>query len=432
MRPHQSPCGMHSKREEKINQLENELKQLHEVRQTKRVRTVRCQPEAVDPDDNPDPDDTQNDNDNDNDDDSTDTEFEVALTQRGFKSEEQLERQILLVNYNLAKARGENPPPLSAPAPPKYDLIEVPDSQLTATQMKEKAKQVMQKRFADGREKARVDREKQRLKQEEKQKADDELREKDPVGWLDKLRRDHQDVTRRINDRQQRHAPSRGGPTGKRSKKLIVSAINTGMEGEDNFGADDADWNIYLNENDLSEDVDKDDEERLRLEELLVQYDDSFSRHAMPALVPPPDDPFISLGTERIRAVEVLFRPYLLGLDFAGVGEAVDAVLRRFDSHTRTLLVKNIVLSGGGGCVPRLAVRLENEVRAVMPTNTSINVQVAASPLLDAWHGLSSLADLVLRGESSDVALVTAAQYHEMGPHYLAHHNLSNHFMSPP
>jgi actin-related protein 5 len=74
------------------------------------------------------------------------------------------------------------------------------------------------------------------------------------------------------------------------------------------------------------------------------------------------------LGVDRIRAPEILFQPCLMGLDQAGLAEAVVVALRRAPRDARApLAAAPLLLTGGGAALAGLAARLQAELTASSP-----------------------------------------------------------------
>lgn len=73
-----------------------------------------------------------------------------------------------------------------------------------------------------------------------------------------------------------------------------------------------------------------------------------------------PDGQTITVGSERFRCCEALFKPHLVGLEAAGVHELTFNSINKCDIDIRRDLYSNIIVSGGNtlfnGEVVRLAV----------------------------------------------------------------------------
>nr|XP_032834957.1 actin-related protein 5-like [Petromyzon marinus] len=93
------------------------------------------------------------------------------------------------------------------------------------------------------------------------------------------------------------------------------------------------------------------------------------------------------VGLERVRAPEVLFQPSLIGEDSAGLAETLAFVLSRFSSEDQHALAQNVIVTGGNAQYPGLCERLQREMVATRPFNSTFSVRVASEPALSAWLG---------------------------------------------
>jgi actin len=89
-----------------------------------------------------------------------------------------------------------------------------------------------------------------------------------------------------------------------------------------------------------------------------------------------PDGEMITIGTERFRCPEVLFKPSLIGKEFPGIHEQCYNSIMKSDMDIRKDLYSNIVLSGGTTMFPGLPERLTKEIQKLVPSATSSKVKV--------------------------------------------------------
>ncbi|CAJ1441871.1 unnamed protein product, partial [Effrenium voratum] len=75
-----------------------------------------------------------------------------------------------------------------------------------------------------------------------------------------------------------------------------------------------------------------------------------------------PQGDVLTLGSERFRCPEAMFRPDLLGLEVAGLHDTVFQSLMKCDADVRPSLYDNVVLSGGASLVPGFRERLAKEL----------------------------------------------------------------------
>ncbi|CAA0841639.1 Actin-7 [Striga hermonthica] len=83
-----------------------------------------------------------------------------------------------------------------------------------------------------------------------------------------------------------------------------------------------------------------------------------------------PDGQFITIGSERFRCAEPLFRPSLNGMEAAGIHEMIHNSIVKCDVDIRKDLYGNIMLSGGSTMFPGIAERMSKEITALAPSGT--------------------------------------------------------------
>ncbi|KAM7326968.1 hypothetical protein ACRRTK_013335 [Alexandromys fortis] len=129
------------------------------------------------------------------------------------------------------------------------------------------------------------------------------------------------------------------------------------------------------------------------------------------------------VGTERIRAPEIIFQPSLIGEEQAGIAETLHYVLDRYPKAVQDTLVQNVFLTGGNVMYPGMKARIEKELLEMRPFQSSFQVQLASNPVLDAWYGAR---DWALDHLEDSGAWVTRKDYEEKGGEYLKEHCASN------
>merc|ERR1712087_818161 len=125
-----------------------------------------------------------------------------------------------------------------------------------------------------------------------------------------------------------------------------------------------------------------------------------------------PDGQLITIGAERFRCAEVLFKPSLLGKESAGIDQLAFDSIMGCDVDIRRDLYSNTVLSGGTTMFPNIDARLTKELTAKAPA--SIKVKVVAPPERKyiVWIGGSILSSLSTFQEM----WITKDEYDESGP----------------
>lgn len=127
-----------------------------------------------------------------------------------------------------------------------------------------------------------------------------------------------------------------------------------------------------------------------------------------------PDGSVITVGSERFRCPEVLFKPSLIGKEFPGIQDQTYQSIQKSDVDVRKDLYQNIVLSGGTTLFPGLPERLTKEVQKLAPQNIASKVKVIAAPERKycVWIGGSILSSI----STFSCMWITKEEYQEAGP----------------
>lgn len=125
-----------------------------------------------------------------------------------------------------------------------------------------------------------------------------------------------------------------------------------------------------------------------------------------------PDGRVITIGDERFRCPEALFKPSLVDKVSEGIHTLTFDSIRKCDDDTWKDMYGNIVFSGGSTMFQGLADRMTTEMSALAPSG--LNVKVTAPPVrkISTWIGASILASLSTFQEM----WITKAEYDESGP----------------
>ncbi|KAF7684611.1 actin [Astathelohania contejeani] len=125
-----------------------------------------------------------------------------------------------------------------------------------------------------------------------------------------------------------------------------------------------------------------------------------------------PDGQVMSIGNERFRGPEPLFKPSLAGVECHGIHETCYNSIMKCDVDIRRELYGNIVLSGGTTMYDGLSDRLTKEVSALAPSSMKIKVVSPPERKYSVWIGGSILASL----STFQQMWITKAEYEEDGP----------------
>eukprot|EP00593_Proboscia_inermis_P002452 CAMPEP_0171297336 /NCGR_PEP_ID=MMETSP0816-20121228/6110_1 /TAXON_ID=420281 /ORGANISM="Proboscia inermis, Strain CCAP1064/1" /LENGTH=402 /DNA_ID=CAMNT_0011771571 /DNA_START=44 /DNA_END=1252 /DNA_ORIENTATION=+ len=107
-----------------------------------------------------------------------------------------------------------------------------------------------------------------------------------------------------------------------------------------------------------------------------------------------PDGQTVTLGNERFRAPEILFRPEKIGSEEMGVADVLTNAVMKSDLDLRATLFESVVLAGGSTMFPGFGDRFLHEVRQRAPSHIKIRISAPPERVNSAWAGGSILASL--------------------------------------
>lgn len=410
-----------AKRSSKINELENELKGLEFL--LEELKDIEEEDEIV-----------------------------LFLASRGYASKREVESAFAKVTQSLRKAKGEQVPSeekVDISAAEKYYLIDIPDDELSAEQLKEKRRQVFLKSTTEARQRAKQRRLEEELEKEKEKKLEEQKRMENPERYLEQLRAKYKELSEKLEQRKRlktngNNANGNNNVSGgvgrgerlnaaqrERMRLLTTAAFDRG-KGEDTFGQRDEDWQLYKlmsrdNDDDDDDKPDHDETELARISSRLQEIDPTFfpgsesgaSASETPRFRPLTKEDFqIILGVERFRCPEVLFNPNFIGIDQSGLDEMVGVSLRRLPSWVQGLedkMTSSILVTGGSCLYAGVGERLEAGIRMIRPCGTPIKVVRATDPIMDAWRGASVYAAAMQFPEQT----FSRTDYYEKGEDWL-------------
>lgn len=101
-----------------------------------------------------------------------------------------------------------------------------------------------------------------------------------------------------------------------------------------------------------------------------------------------PKEAVLVVNNERFMVPEALFHPTDIGMEEAGIAEAISQAVASVHPHLRGLLYKNVVVIGGTARLPGFVERLTSELRPLVPDDYDLNVtMVEGDPREAAWKG---------------------------------------------
>ncbi len=105
-----------------------------------------------------------------------------------------------------------------------------------------------------------------------------------------------------------------------------------------------------------------------------------------------PDGQLITVGDQRFRCCEALFRPSLIGRESAGVQNLLCSAITQCDVDLRRSLFANVFVSGGSSLCRGLPARLEKELVAAAPAGMEVALTAPEAREFAVWVGGSIAA----------------------------------------
>jgi actin-related protein len=125
-----------------------------------------------------------------------------------------------------------------------------------------------------------------------------------------------------------------------------------------------------------------------------------------------PDGQVITVGAERFRCPEVLFKPNFIGLEQEGIHKLAFQSIMKCDVDIRKDLYNNIVMSGGTTMFNGIAERMQKEIKALAPDSMTIKIIAPPERKYSVWIGGSILSSL----STFEEMWISKAEYDEAGP----------------
>ena len=362
--------------------------------------------------------------------------FEEMLTNTGYESAEEILQRINKLNAKLNNDihHLENTQPQDIES--RWNLLSMPDEDLTEEQIKMKRIQKMQKNAyysrLEKKEQARKEKEKiEKLKNENKDK------------YLVSLYRTKKEILERLAkyDELKRDMVNRHSKTNMKRMQTLAELGKDydGMERgnnweDDDFGKNDEDWEIYreVNKNNINEEEEEDYNRLHDIENQISEIDKNYFGNVQQYQYNfyQENDYFI-LGVDQFRCAELLFKPYIIGVEQAGIIEIISQIIKNMNLNTKNNLAKNIFITGGNTYYPFLKERIYHDIRSYLPVDANINVLRAENPVLDAWKGARLFFNDTynLNGIKNNLRnniYISKKEYEEYGVEYFKEHFCGN------
>jgi actin beta/gamma 1 len=125
-----------------------------------------------------------------------------------------------------------------------------------------------------------------------------------------------------------------------------------------------------------------------------------------------PDGQVITIGNERFRSPEVLFKPNFIGMEQEGLHKLTFQSIMKCDVDIRKDLYNNVVMSGGTTMYEGIAERMQKEIKALAPDSMTIKIIAPPERKYSVWIGGSILSSL----STFEEMWITKGEYDEAGP----------------
>jgi len=125
-----------------------------------------------------------------------------------------------------------------------------------------------------------------------------------------------------------------------------------------------------------------------------------------------PDGQVISIGNERFRCPEALFKPDLIGMENDGVHELTYKSIFKCDIDVRKDMYGNTVLSGGSTMFAGIGDRMTKELTTLVPPAHKVKVICPPERKYSVWIGGSILSSL----STFQQMWISKQEYDESGP----------------
>ncbi|KAI8331448.1 actin family [Choanephora cucurbitarum] len=122
----------------------------------------------------------------------------------------------------------------------------------------------------------------------------------------------------------------------------------------------------------------------------------------------------LTMNNERFMIPEILMHPSDIGLNQAGIPEAIVQSVSACDPEMQGLMYANIVLVGGNTHLPGYKERIEHDLRQHVPEDYEIRITVPTNPVTCAWEGANQF---ILESSKSELqkVFVQRKEYMEYG-----------------
>ncbi len=149
---------------------------------------------------------------------------------------------------------------------------------------------------------------------------------------------------------------------------------------------------------------------------VALDYDEELMKVGARGSIAPryklPGGQMITIGAERFRAPEALFKPSFIGLEQDGIHRLTHESIKKCDVDVRKDLYGNVVMSGGSTMFNGIAERMQKELEALAPDSMTIKIIAPPERQHSVWIGGSILSSL----STFEEMWISKDEYDEAGP----------------
>ncbi len=153
-----------------------------------------------------------------------------------------------------------------------------------------------------------------------------------------------------------------------------------------------------------------------KLSYVALDYDEELEKAAGSSAIERryklPGGQMITIGAERFRAPEALFKPSFIGLEQDGIHKLTFQSIMKCDVDVRKDLYGNVVMSGGTTMFNGIPERLQKELKALAPDSMTIKIIAPPEREHSVWIGGSILSSL----STFEEMWISKNEYDEAGP----------------
>ena len=99
------------------------------------------------------------------------------------------------------------------------------------------------------------------------------------------------------------------------------------------------------------------------------------------------------MSNDRFTVPEVLFNPTDIGINQAGIPEAISQSIQKCPDIFADELYRNTIVSGGNSVIEGFSKRIRSELGSIKPDDCSVGIHQMQNPTHAAWRGLKIFAN---------------------------------------